>query len=55
MFNERFMRSAVSYLAMVTGIASRIIAAIRPPMNAPAVTPPELLELVGPSHEGVQT
>ena len=44
-----------TYQTMVTGIASRIIPAMRPPINAPAVTPPELLVSVELSHEGVQT
>ena len=44
-----------TYKMMVTGIASRIIPAIRPPINAPAVSPPELLVSVEPSHAGVQT
>ena len=36
---------------MTTGIATSIVPAIRPPKNAPAMTPPE----PEPSHEGVQT
>ena len=37
------------------GIASRMIPAMRPPINTPAVSPPELLVSVELSHEGVQT
>ena len=43
-----------TYKVTITGIASRMIPAIRPPINAPA-SPPELLASVELSHEGVQT
>lgn len=53
-FAVHMLNITTTYKIMVTGIASRIIPAIRPPINAPA-SPPELLALVEPSHEGVQT